>query len=398
MPASGLTDQVRLTPRQFSSRNGTPVDTFLIHHQAGTNDDQVIAAMASGARQVSSNYTISNEGRLTLVVDESNRAWTSGSASDGGKGAAWDRRSITVEIENAAYGGDWPISQAALQRAAQLLQDVRARYNIRQVLGHRDLWNVYRASYGTFCPGPNTVENVLRLAGGGSIVIPAGSVAPVASVNYAFGLTTAAQLAVQKALAKAGLYSGIQDGIFGALSVRAFQSYLKNVGLLPGDYTVDGVPGPIYGKAVQALAAKHGYTGPQDGVPGAATSAAVVAWALTMTPDVSTPTAPTPNDPGVRWAFNPPDPGTQARIQRALKARGRYSGPVDGVWGPNTIKGIQKTAANVGYSGAIDGVPGPSTCHYVQVYAQRYGSYLGPIDSVLGPNSWAGFALGLERP
>lgn len=102
--------------------------------------------------------------------------------------------------------------------------------------------------------------------------------------------------------------------------------------------------------------------------------------------------------PGGSWAFNQPSSDMQARIQQALKNRGRYSGPVDGVWGPNTIKGIQATAANVGYDGAIDGAPGSNTCYYVQVYAQRFGDYKGPIDRVLGPNGWAGFALGLERP
>jgi hypothetical protein len=107
----------------------------------------------------------------------------------------------------------------------------------------------------------------------------------------------------------------------------------------------------------------------------------------------------TPNGGGgSNWAWNAPDSDTQKRIQKDLTARGRYSGPVDGDWGVNSIKGIQTTCANVGYTGPIDGEPGPNTCHYVQVYAQKFGSYTGPIDSVLGPNSWDGFALGLERP
>lgn len=98
------------------------------------------------------------------------------------------------------------------------------------------------------------------------------------------------------------------------------------------------------------------------------------------------------------WAWNAPDTATQKRIQVALANRGRYSGPKDGQWGINSIKGIQTTCKNVGYSGPIDGKPGPNTCHYVQVYAKKFGSYTGPVDSVLGPNSWSGFALGLERP
>jgi len=163
MVYSKLTNQVRISS-QSSSRNGSKVDTFLIHHQAGTNDDAVIAAMVSGSKGVSANYTISNEGRITCVVPEELRAWTSGSSYDGGKGAAWDRRAITVEIENQSAGGSWPISTAALTAAARLLQDLRARYKINYVLGHRDLWERYRASYATFCPGPATVARIVSLA------------------------------------------------------------------------------------------------------------------------------------------------------------------------------------------------------------------------------------------
>ena len=102
-------------------------------------------------------------------------------------------------------------------------------------------------------------------------------------------------------------------------------------------------------------------------------------------------------EPSEAWAFNTPDFRRQARVQAALKGMGRYSGPVDGIWGSNTIKGIQVTAGQAGYTGPVDGIPGPSTCHFVQVYAARFGDYTGPVDSILGPYSWDGFALGLER-
>lgn len=98
------------------------------------------------------------------------------------------------------------------------------------------------------------------------------------------------------------------------------------------------------------------------------------------------------------WKFNLPNRNTARRIQKALKYRGRYNGPVDGVFGPNTIRGIQLSIHNVGYRGKIDGIPGPQTCYYIQKYAQQFGDYRGPVDRVLGDYTWAGFALGLERP
>lgn len=88
-----------------------------------------------------------------------------------------------------------------------------------------------------------------------------------------------------------------------------------------------------------------------------------------------------------------------ARIQHALKARGRYDGPVDGVGGPETAKGIQRTiTAGGGYSGPIDGALGRNSALSVQRYGQRWGDYVGPIDGDPRLYSWSAFALGLERP
>ena len=117
----------------------------------------------------------------------------------------------------------------------------------------------------------------------------------------------------------------------------------------------------------------------------------------------STPApAPAPSAPASSggWAANLPNKASQRRVQKALAGRrpSRYNGPTDGVCGPNTWKGVQTTIRGVGYTGPVDGIPGANTCRLIQVYAARFGDYTGPVDSILGPYSWAGFALGLERP
>lgn len=93
-----------------------------------------------------------------------------------------------------------------------------------------------------------------------------------------------------------------------------------------------------------------------------------------------------------------PTPGSddQKTVQSALKAKGLYAGAVDGVFGPNSWKGTQTFLHQQGlYGGAIDGVPGPLTYKAFQTYARR-GGYVGPIDGVLGANSWAGFAKAIH--
>lgn len=104
------------------------------------------------------------------------------------------------------------------------------------------------------------------------------------------------------------------------------------------------------------------------------------------------------NRSGDGWKFIVPSPAVTVRIQRALGRRGRYKGPANGKFTVDTAKGVQLTIENVGYSGAVDGDIRQQGCHYIQVYAQKYGSYAGPVDEELGQYSWLGFALGLERP
>lgn len=404
MSFSGLTNQVR-SSGQRSSRQGSGIDMFLLHHQASTNDDGTIAMMVSGSKEVSANYTVSNEGRITGVVDEEDRAWTSGSSSDGGKGAGYDRRAITLEIENESGAPGWAISPAAHESVARLLADLHQRRGIPltrdNVLGHRELYTRYGASYPTACPGVLNMDWVVNRAreilgkGPAPAPIPGNeSTTAGISTNYGYGLSSAAQLGTQQALARLGRYSGVQDGAFGKLSVQAFQKYLKDLGLLSASYTVDGVPGAIYGTAVQKLAAKHGYTGPQDGAPGAATSTGISAWAA------SVGGAPVqPDQAGGRdWSYWEPTGELGKRVQRALAGMGRYSGAVDGVFGVNTRKGIQTTLNVSGiFPGVVDGVIERGGSYGIQKYAAKFGDYSGPIDGAPRDASWLGFAIGLER-
>lgn len=129
---------------------------------------------------------------------------------------------------------------------------------------------------------------------------------------------------------------------------------------------------------------------------------------------VTTPTSTTPKPsptpaakPGEKvvsaasgngWAFNLPDTALTVRIQRALGRRNRYHGPANGRFTIDTAKAVQLTIENVGYTGAIDGKIQGNGCHYIQLYAQKFGSYKGAVDNKLATYSWTGFALGLERP
>lgn len=148
------------------------VDRAGLHHAATTSLGTVLGMMADkDGREVSSNYVIATDGALIGVVPEEYRAFTSGSSSDDGRGAAFDHRAITVEVVNETGSPDWTISEAAQHTLAALLADVAERYNFPltrgdspTVLGHRELWERYSASYPTACPGGMPIDHIVTLA------------------------------------------------------------------------------------------------------------------------------------------------------------------------------------------------------------------------------------------
>lgn len=227
-------------------------------------------------------------------------------------------------------------------------------------------------------------------AGGGSG--PAGT-------NYAYGLSNAAQTSLQRAMSHVGRYDGPHDGMFGPICVRAMQQWLKDLGYLPGDYTVDGVPGPTYGAGLQELARDKGhYDGPIDGDPGSKTSEALIYWAEEVVIKAGGGTS-SAYAYGLTMA-------AQRAIQGALTRLKLYDGPVDGVFGPKSVAAMQtylKQNALLPADYGIDGNPGPLYGAALQRLATRHG-YDGAIDGIPGDMTsaalerWAATITGTVTP
>lgn len=260
-------------------------------------------------------------------------------------------------------------------------------------------------------------------SGGGSA---GGGGAPA---DFAYGLSKDAQYNAQRALAHYGRYAGPTDGVFGQGSVSALQQFLVDVSILPKDYAVDGIPGPTYGKALQTLASKHGYTGPIDGAPGEATSKGIIAWGYFVLGQGTPAPAPSPSNPaGVDWkawqtflaaygyagpADGAPGKNTYAALQKFLAEKAGYTGPVDGEPGEKTwaafatavaagypSKGTAAPAPAVdwakwqtflkayGYDGPVDGQPGKNTYLALQKFLATTFGYTGPQDGEPGQFTW----------
>lgn len=129
------------------------------HHMAGNcgdNPESVAKAHASGAKDVSANYYIGNNGSVCVGAEEEYRAYTS-------RNAANDNSAITIEISNDCSKAPWTISEAALNAFYDLAADICRRYNI---IPHYDgtkngTITTHNMFANTVCPGPY-LEGLLK--------------------------------------------------------------------------------------------------------------------------------------------------------------------------------------------------------------------------------------------
>lgn len=127
-------------------RRGNKISKITIHHMAG-----IMSAIQCGAlwqrvgRRGSSHYGIGNDGVIGNYVDENNIAWTDSN---------WKSNctSVTIETSNNARGGDWTVSDNALNSLIKLCADIAKRHNLGTLVPGKNLtWHSMYAN--TTCPG-----------------------------------------------------------------------------------------------------------------------------------------------------------------------------------------------------------------------------------------------------
>lgn len=121
--------------------------------------------MVSGSKQVSSNSICTNTGELWLIVPGQYRAWTS---SD----RFFDSKSWTVECANLSTNG-WTISRESHEALAQLAAALCVEHgwgrlnrsgspSTWNVIGHREIYQLFGRSYATSCPGGMDLDWIVR--------------------------------------------------------------------------------------------------------------------------------------------------------------------------------------------------------------------------------------------
>jgi hypothetical protein len=137
-----------------------------------------------GAREVSSTVIIKDD-QVASMFDEQYRAWSLSSQY-------WDSVSLSSETCNETTAPGWTISEASYATLAKVVADWCIRYGIAcnrtQIMGHREVYTRYGASYATACPGGIDLDRVVNDA---AAIINGGSDMSQADVDAINAHTTA---------------------------------------------------------------------------------------------------------------------------------------------------------------------------------------------------------------
>ena len=127
-------------------RSGYGIQKITVHHCAGVMSAESIGYLwQNPSRECSSHYGIGNDGRIGQYVDEYDTAWTDSN---------WvsNCTSVTIETSNCACGGDWPVSDEALESLIRLCADISIRNGLGYLVPGANLtWHSMYAA--TTCPG-----------------------------------------------------------------------------------------------------------------------------------------------------------------------------------------------------------------------------------------------------
>lgn len=130
-----------------TGRSGRKIEAITIHHMAGIlSVEQCGNIFQTPGRSGSAHYGVGSDGRIGLYVDESNTAWTNSN---------WDSncKSVTIETSNCEIGGNWAVSDKALNSLIKLVADIAKRNNLGKLVLRQNLtWHSLFAN--TSCPGP----------------------------------------------------------------------------------------------------------------------------------------------------------------------------------------------------------------------------------------------------
>lgn len=130
MSNSPLAVYTRLSPNRTSPRNHA-IDTITIHCYVGqVTAESAGAWFAKETTRASCNYVVDKDGRIGLIVDESNMSWCSSSFSN-------DHRAVTIEVASDMVH-PYAVTDKAYTALIELCADICKRNGIPKLLWQGD--------------------------------------------------------------------------------------------------------------------------------------------------------------------------------------------------------------------------------------------------------------------
>jgi hypothetical protein len=224
------------------SRGGRPINGVVIHHVAGTNGLNYVAN--ANVRNSHPTYHISNAGAVTGIVNPTRRPYSTGGTPD--------PSAVTFEIDNSSTGGDWPVSDAALNALIDVIvyhasQSPRANQGFalnEKARTQSEFFIAWHSQYkATACPGPyvtSKLEYILSECNKRASGKPSKPSKPTTPTKPKLGkwLRNGSTGDTVKYL-QAALGDLKVDGVFGPLTEKAVRKFQKQQKI-----QVDGVVGP----------------------------------------------------------------------------------------------------------------------------------------------------------
>lgn len=127
-------------------RDGRKIEMVTLHHMAGVlSAEECGKIFQQAGRGASAHYGVGKNGEIGLYVDESNTAWAN---------VNWDAncKAVTIEMSNSQASGNYPVSDAVLNKTIELIVDIFKRNNLGKCVKGKNLtWHSMYSS--TYCPG-----------------------------------------------------------------------------------------------------------------------------------------------------------------------------------------------------------------------------------------------------
>ena len=265
MSNSPLVNYVKLSPH-YDSRDGKKITDITIHHMAGNLTVEQCGQVFQ-TRPASSNYGIDSRGRVGLYVDEKYASWANSNFAS-------NQRSITIELANDRTGGNWHVSDTAINKCIELCVDICRRNGIPRLnfTGNTNgNLTAHRMFTATACPGDYLYSKFNYIAtevnkqlgqGDGKLVVDGyfGELSTM-KLQKMLGIVQDGWVGGQTEPCRPYLFrwttARYNDGYTGSTTIDRLQRYIKNRGFSVG--TIDGLCGKNTVTGIQRFLNSKGF-------------------------------------------------------------------------------------------------------------------------------------------